>query len=716
MKVGQLVCRSVWAVVVLFGIHLQVQAQRTCGTDELQQYYIDQNPGLEQQLQQLRADMLQNMDPQALKSTAQITIPVVIHVIHEGEAIGTGTNLSEAQVLSQIDVLNEDYRKLNADTSSTPGVFKPFAADVEIEFKLAVRDPDGNVTTGITRMQGPQNGYTMTEFDQLVKPNTVWDRDNYLNIWTTKLTGASSGTLGYAIKPGNSADIDGVVIGFRYFGNTGNLQSPFNQGRTCTHEVGHWLGLDHLWGVGDPSVTDCVGDDGIADTPEQGKANYGCPTFPSTSCSNGPNGDMFMNYMDYVNDACMNMFTEGQKTLMYNILNGPRSSIRFSTAATLYEYDAALIDVVHPSDTICTTDLLPIITIKNEGTATITQLFVTYNLDNSNLNQIVWTGSLATGAVLDIPVANLTLTPGDHSLEIYLSSPNGQLDENSVNDIITLDVYVQGGASAGFPLPFVQDFDGLLTFPPNGWAINNIDGDTTEWRENLFVSGYGETGSCLWLNLFDITATGIVDEFITLPIELSAADQHPALTFDVAYAKQDVGSSDQLNVYYSLDCGNTWHLGWSKSGDALSTTTDRVGAFVPVAEDWTTQQMITQGVAGQQNVMYKFEVVSGGGNNIYIDNININEWTVGVEELEEVLELNMYPNPTNGIVRFSSTTEHTTWIGLSIYSLSGKQVFDKSLNAQVLDTQIDVTDLSTGLYIVKLDSDKGAVYRKLMVR
>lgn len=716
MKLDQLVLKSVWAVVILLSAQFQVEAQRTCGTDELQQYYIDKDAALEQQLQQLRTDLLQNMDPKALKSAAQVTIPVVVHVIHEGEAVGTGTNLSDAQVLSQIDILNEDYRKLNADTSNTPGVFQPFAADVEIEFKLAVRDPDGNSTTGITREQGPQNGYTMLEFDQQVKPNTVWDRNNYLNIWTAKLTGASSGTLGYAIKPGNSADIDGVVIGYRYFGNTGNLQSPFDQGRTCTHEVGHWLGLDHLWGLGDPAVTDCVGDDGIADTPIQGKANYGCPSFPSTSCTNGPNGDMFMNYMDYVNDGCMNMFTEGQKTLMYNVLNGPRSSIRSSTAASLYELDLALLEVIHPSDTLCSTGLLPVIKIKNEGSTTVEQFFITYNLDNSNLNQVIWTGSLEAGDVIDIPVTELTLSPGDHSLEIYLSNPNGLTDQNSVNDLMTVDFYVDNSAPTANALPFMVNFNSFITFPPANWSVNNVDNDAAAWALTFTVSAYGANGSCVWLNLFDINTTGTVDHFVTAPIEVSDAGQHPVLSFNIAYAKQDVGSSDQLNVYYSLDCGHTWTQGFSKSGDDLKTTTDRVGAFIPGEDDWSTEYMITEGIAGQKNVMYKFEVVSGGGNNIYIDNINIETWNVGVEDIATVMDLNMYPNPTHGKVRVNSTTENITWTGLSIYNLSGKQVFLQTLNSQVLDMNVDVTDLSSGLYIVKLDSDKGAVYRKLMVR
>lgn len=715
MTVGQLFNRSVWAIALFCGFSLQAQHTDRCGTDVMQQHYIDQNPALELQLQQLRTDLLQNMAPQANKGAVQITIPVVVHVIHEGEAVGVGTNLSNAQVLSQIEVLNEDYQKLNADTSNTPSAYKPFAANLEIEFKLAVRDPDGNLTSGITRTQGSQNGYTMSQFDASVKPNTVWDRDQYLNIWTVRLTGASSGTLGYAIKPGNSADIDGVTIGFRFFGRTGNLQSPFDQGRTCTHEVGHWLGLDHLWGVGDPAVTNCIADDGIADTPEQGKANYGCPNFPRISCSNGPNGDMFMNYMDYVNDNCMSMFTEGQKTLMYAVLNGPRAGIKSSTAATLYQYDVSIVEVLQPSDTVCNVEVLPLIAVRNEGTETITQLFLNYNLDNTSLNQVVWTGSMEPGEVLNIPMNTLNLTTGDHNLDIYLSSPNGQLDENTGNDQVNIDFYVNNNFAAGFPLPYVQNFDGSPTFPPNGWSTNNVDGDTAKWAANYSVSSFGGNGSCVWVNLFDLNTTATVDELVMLAMETDP-NFHPAMSFDVAYAKTDVGSSDQLNVYYSLNCGIDWVLAWSKSGDALSTTTDRVGAFVPAADDWSTEYVITPWVAGQSSITYKFEVIAGGGNNLYLDNININAWNVGVEELETEIDLSLYPNPADNSFNLSSTDTDVRWNSLELYDLSGAKVLSRQLYNSQLNETVDVSALSSGLYIVRLNSDKGSVHRKLMVK
>lgn len=239
---------------------------------------------------------------------AVLTIPVVVHVVWN-----TATeNISEAQILSQLDVLNEDFRKMNADVSSVPGVFQPLASDVEIEFCLATTDPNGNPTSGITRTNTsltsfPYPGNAM-KFDAQGGKD-AWPRDSYLNMWVCDL---AAGLLGFAQFPGGGASTDGVVIDYLYFGNTGTATAPYDLGRTATHEVGHWLNLYHIWGDDD----DCSGSDLVADTPNQEVDNGGCPTFPHVTCSNGPNGDMFMNYMDYTNDACMFMFSAGQTTRM----------------------------------------------------------------------------------------------------------------------------------------------------------------------------------------------------------------------------------------------------------------------------------------------------------------------------------------------------------------------------------------------------------------
>jgi hypothetical protein len=195
-------------------------------------------------------------------------------------------------------------------------------ADTGIEFQLARKDPSGKTTSGITRTQTNRGGFGD---DDAVKSATTggvdaWPTDRYLNLWVCSLGG---GLLGYAQFPGGPAPTDGVVILNTAFGTKGIAQAPFNKGRTATHEVGHWLNLRHIWG----DTEDCSGNDFVADTPNAQHPNYGKPAFPHVSCNNGPHGDMFMNYMDYVDDTAMYMFTVGQVARMHATLAGPRNQI-----------------------------------------------------------------------------------------------------------------------------------------------------------------------------------------------------------------------------------------------------------------------------------------------------------------------------------------------------------------------------------------------------
>lgn len=267
----------------------------------------------------------------AVSRIGVVRIPVVVHVIWNKEE----QNISDAQIQSQIDVLNEDFRKLNSDISQVPSVWKDLTADFGIEFFLATKDPDGNLAKGITRTQTSEVSFGTND---KVKSTATggkdpWPTDHYLNIWVCQLKG---GLLGYAQFPGGPAETDGVVITHTGFGTTGTALSPFDKGRTATHEIGHWLNLYHIWG---DDGTGCGGTDEVDDTPNQGGPNYGFPGFPHISCNNAPDGDMFVNYMDYVDDKCMVMFTQGQAIRINACLEGPRSS--FLTAAESAEMEKA---------------------------------------------------------------------------------------------------------------------------------------------------------------------------------------------------------------------------------------------------------------------------------------------------------------------------------------------------------------------------------------
>lgn len=284
----------------------RMPARRQCGAMQVHFRLLEADPAF-----RIRQTALEHATARRLMSKAAawkvVTIPAVVHVVYNAAE----ENVSDAQVRSQIKVLNRDFRKKNPDRTKVPAVWSGLVADAGVRFKLAK----------ITRTQTNRTAF---DADDSIKSNATggvdpWPTDKYLNVWVGTLAG---GLLGYAQFPGGPAATDGVVILNTAFGTTGTASPPFDLGRTATHEVGHWLNLRHIWA----DTEDCSGSDFVADTPNAEGPNFGKPIFPHISCSNGPNGDLFVDYMDYVDDAAMFMFTNGQAERMHAALEGPRKS------------------------------------------------------------------------------------------------------------------------------------------------------------------------------------------------------------------------------------------------------------------------------------------------------------------------------------------------------------------------------------------------------
>ena len=316
--------QTLWAI--LFGSPFSpfssaqntVEPHRSCGSTEHLAHQIATDEGMKERRDRIEAqttDYLRRTPSVSERSV--ITIPVVVHVLYNSSR----DNLSDAQILSQIDVLNRDFRKNNAESANIPAAFQSIAADVNIEFCLAKRQPNGLTTTGIERLSSSNASWQAN--DDMKRPEfgglAAWDATRYLNIWVCSLSG---GALGYATFPGAPLSSDGVVIDYRYFGII-NTRAPFHLGRTTTHEVGHWLNLYHIWGDA------TCGDDRCTDTPVHHGANYGCPTYPYTHTACGGGVEMTMNFMDYTNDACMYLFSNGQKARMLSLfaVGGARRGI-----------------------------------------------------------------------------------------------------------------------------------------------------------------------------------------------------------------------------------------------------------------------------------------------------------------------------------------------------------------------------------------------------
>lgn len=362
------------ALALVIGTGVQAQntdgaIRRTCGTQiPSEEWNTWFNQKVEEQRLSLSASKTQSTN---------YTIPVVFHIIHGGQNVGTYPNLSQAQINSQIPILNNDFAGigLNVGNLAATGFSAVGAADCSISFCLAQLDPDGNVLTepGIDRVNYVSEGFNnpasapygssgaiQTHFNGTIKPATIWDPVRYLNIWVSD-TYPNTNLLGYATFPGNSGltgisggagglYTDGVYVWARALGNTGAAQWPYNQGRTATHEIGHWLGLRHIGGDGNNNINgDCNATDYCNDTPPQrgGYAggewgqNYGSPTYPlyatgSNSCAGAPFGNMFMNFMDYGDDAAIYMFTPDQSTRMTTAMtNGTYRKHLTASSATM---------------------------------------------------------------------------------------------------------------------------------------------------------------------------------------------------------------------------------------------------------------------------------------------------------------------------------------------------------------------------------------------
>jgi hypothetical protein len=302
------------AILVFIAVYLPSFSQPECRSTDYRDRMIAQTPGLADRISSLETftqDFLQkqktevNGNESTGKGLPVVTIPVVVHVLYNS----TSQNISDAQISSQLDVLNKDFRRLNADTFRTPDIFKPFATDPGFQFQLARVDPNGYATTGIIRKRTViQAFYIDDDMKYSARGgDDAWDCDSYLNIWVVNL---SSGILGYSSVVGGPKSADGITVQYTAFGTMGTAAAPFNKGRTATHELGHWLNLIHTWGDA------ACGDDHVSDTPPQKGPNRGCPCAIQITCGSGPYGDMYMNYMDFTNDDCMNLFTNGQSDRM----------------------------------------------------------------------------------------------------------------------------------------------------------------------------------------------------------------------------------------------------------------------------------------------------------------------------------------------------------------------------------------------------------------
>lgn len=433
MKKIFLICFSVIISQPLFA-----QEEIRCRSFEQIQKLKAENPAYENMFEQSEIFLQHYISTHKINSRSIITIPVVVHLLYNVDS--QNHKISDWQITSQIDALNEDYRLMNADRYKTPSLFDSIAADCEINFCLAKRDPNGNATTGIRRVATP---YTVfTDFNSPKQTanggDDPWPYTDYLNIWVCPLVYPE---LGYSTFPSASIDAasDGVVCHFKAFGRINVFSTKYKLGRTITHETGHWLNLIHIWG----DASGCGTDDNVGDTPLQDAEHYQCIPFPFVSCVNS--GDMSMNYMDYSRDSCMNIFTAGQKQRMVSAINLFRSSILNSTACNAvgtFSFDIGITKIIHPDYIVSGGSITPVVTLHNFGSQIITSCEINYEKNwKSNLNVFNWSGSLAPDASLDVTLPAIADSNWYNIFCAWTKNPNGNQDADTTNDFKTHSYY-----------------------------------------------------------------------------------------------------------------------------------------------------------------------------------------------------------------------------------------------------------------------------------
>jgi len=676
------------AALLLIGAGSFAQTNHWCGTDRHMEAAVERDPSLIGVYDDLLR-FTEEVREQGERGGGPRIIPVVFHVIHTGGP----ENISKAQIEDQMRILNEDFSRTNPDAVNTREIFQPVASNPNVEFRLAKKDPQGNCTEGINRVYSALTNNA----DDAVKALSYWNSTRYMNVWVVNSIdndGEPGMILGYAQFPGfGNAATDGLVVRADRIGSIGFAVAG-DKGRTLTHEVGHWLGLLHTFQGG------CGGGffgEGIDDTPPVAEANYVC-NFNMNSCTNDSPDlpDQVENYMDYASGSCMNMFTLGQKGRMDGVLASNRTLIHSAGNLTVTG-----VDNLNPA--ACA----PIAEFFAAQTFVCTGETVTYSDDSYNgvITSRSWEfpgGNPATSSAASPQVTYSQ--PGLYAATLTVSNSEGQ-------STATRTEYVRVISSTADVNSFYlqEDFesveDGYITLTDfgNRWERANV----------------GFTGEkSIYINNFSGNPVGAIDEFILPSVDMRNIG-NPKLYFKVAYRTRS-GLSDQLRIFVSMNCGQSWSMRYNKSGGSLASVSGNQGSpFTPAGQsEWKEEEISLANFTNAEHLLVKFQSRSDGGNNIFVDDIRISG-PLSVADASQAMELQLSPNPATETAWLRLSAQTTQQTEIKVTDIAGRvvaNIHSGSLPQGNHAFPIDVTTLgNSGVYLIIVQTPSAREVQKLVM-
>ena len=721
----------------LFTVISTASAQNWCGSMEHRDELNSERPEVAKEIERkfnAFNKLQQENEASGVKNSDNYVIPVVFHIIHKGG----NENISFAQIEDQMRSLNEDFAYLNEDSELTPDPFKAYAGDAKIEFRLAQLDPEGNCTQGVTRTFSQLTSTANNNVKELIQ----WDPYKYFNVWVVKDIDkeTSYGTiLGYAQFPDelwSNAATDGVILRDDYCGSIGTASSQV--GRTLTHEAGHWLNLRHIWGDA-TCGTDYVNDTPAAEEPNFGiclndypyrisviggdSINSGCTPDATTQIISQLNGEMFMNYMDYSDDNCMNMFSLLQGDRMRSAIDEFRSVLVSETNLIATGTNDDYISSVCTPTPEFTADY--IYGCPGDAYSFFNETYnVDYSLDSLVTYEWTFEGGTPASSIEENPEDIIFLEAGFFT--ITLSSTNSAGERSLLKEAyitVTDD-------EANMSFPYIQNFESteFPTFPTESWnwlISSQIDptwNRTTE-AASPTITGIDEgvNNAALRIRSASFTREGDRHTLITPTIDLSNATAPINAYYDIAYARKNIGTNDNLRVYISDDCGRTWVSKKNYDTESLITN-DGFNVFlpfVPIEDEWERFQVSLSTLAGEKNVQIKFELIGENGNWLYLDNFivsNSNEVS-----LSEIIfgDLVIYPNPSQGDVTIEFELYKKATIKIALSNVYGATLATEVLNLDATKNSVQVNslypNLKAGIYFIQLEQNGTTITKKVVI-